>query len=171
MILLEAAGCWNACISLLGVDTTSCYFGLHYIAHATFLRDTDYQTILNLLADWNMFFVQFFQFCALGLSFCICLDVILTLKAPFEPASRRGKWYVTFSVIVAIILSLCTQRNLHQRESWAALSELGEGTVTCLVIQLYVLMAACSSAYATSMMKRPGMDRAVRKRFIKNHNW
>lgn len=101
----------------------------------------------------------------------MCLDVILTLKAPFEPANRRGKWYVTFSVLTAALLAVCTQRNLELGGGWTLFDQLGEGVITCIVIQAYVLMAAGSSAYATNMMKRPGMSRAVRKRFIKNHNW
>lgn len=118
-----------------------------------------------------MYFVQFFQFFALSLNFCLCLDIVLTLKAPFEPANRRGKWYVTVSAIVATFLAGTTQRNLELSNQWTLFNQLGEGVLTCVVIQAYILMAAGSSAYATNMMKRPGMSRSVRKRFINNHNW
>ena len=53
---------------------------------------------LDLLLHAQVFFTLFFSCCGLALQFCICVDLILTLKSPFTSKESRMPMYYIFSV-------------------------------------------------------------------------
>jgi hypothetical protein len=54
----------------------------------------------ELLCEGNLFEFIFFQFVSVIYNSCLCLDLILTLKNPFFPGSRRNKFYHMFAFII-----------------------------------------------------------------------
>jgi len=51
---------------------------------------------------------QGFIYFSLGLNFCLCLELLLTMRDPFYPAGRRMKWYLLTSGIIAIVVPFMT---------------------------------------------------------------
>jgi hypothetical protein len=52
----------------------------------------------------NGLFFQGFQLASLILNMCLCVDLILTMKNPFQPAAGRAKWYYFVSSAVPIFI-------------------------------------------------------------------
>jgi hypothetical protein len=60
----------------------------------------------------NSFTFTFFQTMSLALNFCLCHDLIKTLKDPFYPGKRRMKFYLGCSIIVATVFTAINKSTL-----------------------------------------------------------
>ena len=86
---------------IAGVSYTACYFELSTLWCNTsiFLQNTNPFLVL----EWSMQFAKWFsEFAAICAVICLCLDLILTLKNPFNAASSRVKYYIAFSLLVPL---------------------------------------------------------------------
>ncbi len=68
-----------------------------------------------MLCESNQIVFQFFQLLSLAFNFCLCHDLIMTLKNPFYPGKRRMKFYIIFSVLVVAVLTFFTRSNLDSQ--------------------------------------------------------
>ena len=57
-----------------------------------------------MLVNANAWCFKFFTICSLGLNLCLCLDLLISYRYPFQLAKFRIKWYAITTVLVAIIL-------------------------------------------------------------------
>ena len=74
--------------------------------------DTSIIKARELLANTNDFFFQYFSLLTLALNTCLCIDLILTLRNPFQPAKIRMMLYLGISVVGCIPLSLLTLESI-----------------------------------------------------------
>lgn len=72
-------------------------------------KKEDYNYALHLLTETNNFSFQYFSLLTLFLNMCLCIDLILTLKNPFEPAKRRTKIYLGLSGLICLPLAIFTK--------------------------------------------------------------
>jgi hypothetical protein len=64
------------------------------------------------ICKFNSHAFTFFQTMSLALNFCLCHDLIKTLKDPFYPGKRRMKWYFYGSFGVSIVVAFLTNNTL-----------------------------------------------------------
>ena len=67
---------------------------------------------LKFLCHTNTYTFIFFQNLSLGFNFCLCHDLIKTLKDPFYPGKRRMKWYFFCSIGAAIIFTFLSKNSI-----------------------------------------------------------
>ena len=60
---------------------------------------------MEILCESNQVVFQYFQLLSLAFNFCLCHDLIMTLKSPFYPGKRRMKFYVIGSMLVVAFLT------------------------------------------------------------------
>lgn len=91
-------------------------------------------------------------FYALGLNFCLCLELILTMRDPFYPAGRRMKWYLLFSILFAVIVPFMTigrGLSINYSEDTEGdskfVSTVFESAFTVCLISLFFIFAIYSS--------------------------
>lgn len=132
---------------------------------------------------------------SLALNFCLCHDLIVTLKDPFYPGKRRMKFYFYGSFLVAVIITaiskttlgdVCTNStnkgllNNYELLRIGNPHELGEDqiikpgyyyTYVIGLVQLiaFMLIALYSCVFAYRRLTRPGMSAEVRYVFIRKH--
>jgi hypothetical protein len=58
----------------------------------------------------------FFQNLSLAFNFCLCHDLIKTLKDPFYPGKRRMKWYFWCSALAAVIFTVITKNDFMGKQ-------------------------------------------------------
>ncbi|CAI2386238.1 unnamed protein product [Moneuplotes crassus] len=149
------------------------YFGLGHLFTwtITFDQSSTYHScftlcILNQLLGFSLFSVL-----SLGMNMCLCIDLVLTLRAPFYPAKRRFKFYLMFSFLLSIIMMIvsipkvkdtcpsATEANASQRQNSAM----------AVILTLYILVSLFSIVYAARMLSRPGISSEIRDIFMKKH--
>jgi hypothetical protein len=70
---------------------------------------------LQFLCESNAVTFVFFQNLSLAFNFCLCHDLIQTLKDPFYPGKRRMTRYFYGSILVAAILSAVSKKELASK--------------------------------------------------------
>lgn len=65
-----------------------------------------------MLCHANSLSYTFFQTMSLALNFCLCHDLIKTLKDPFYPGKRRMKWYFFCSLGAAVVFTIISKNSL-----------------------------------------------------------
>ena len=76
--------------------------------------DKSVEKARDLLVYTNDFFFQYFSLLTLALNTCLCVDLILTLRNPFQPAKIRMMIYLGISVVGCIPLSLLTLESISK---------------------------------------------------------
>ena len=105
-IFLAILACDTSALFTIYMSLSTCKFQLHTLFAATVYFDTSCEKSLDslmLLGRSNGVLTIFYFSCTLGLQFCICLDLILTLKKPFAPKESRVKYYYLFSFLHATV--------------------------------------------------------------------
>jgi len=170
MCISEALGTYHALVATVGVKSFICYFGLHKIwIETTFgIWDDSKATSLNRLQDTNYLMMQYFEFMSLVCNIFLGIDIILTLRSPFYPHSRRMKFYEIGAVIIPFFLTIfCIGR--RELGTVHVISLRAESGVSALFMSGYILFAIFSSAYAFRLTTRPGMSAELRTAFIEKH--
>ena len=80
---------------------------LFYNTFTSIIRNKDYLYEIIILYNSNKFFEDFGFLMQLSLNMCLCIDIIQTLKSPFEVARSRMKFYLIFSIITSFTLASC----------------------------------------------------------------
>mmetsp|Transcript_34661 Transcript_34661/g.34289 ORF Transcript_34661/g.34289 Transcript_34661/m.34289 type:complete len:210 (-) Transcript_34661:873-1502(-) len=118
------------------------------------------------------------------MNMCLCIDLYLTLKQPFYPASRRLKFYLLASVIfsgtiitsfgiygsqsngeTAGLLNLCTLDS----GSRASSASTWYNSILAIVLSLYIVIALFSIVYTGRMLSKPGISNNIKRMFLKKH--
>lgn len=192
--LAECCMSWNAFIQVVGPVYINCYFGLSKIFSFSLFQGeywrgtqfTSMQCASNYLCNTNPLFFQFFQLLSLGLNFCLCHDLVRTIKSPFSPASRRQSWYMAVSwvapIIMVIIIHAFKAPQNHEEQCQSCLYQYmylrvvngtlltGAGNyILSIAMSAYILMAIYSVIFAYRRLERPGVSLEVRKMFLRKH--
>lgn len=100
MLLCEAISSFHSYIIALSARDVVCYFNLNtFLQYSTF-NAISFKDATTLLCETNSLMVSYFQFLSLAFNFCLCHDLIQTLKNPFYPGKRRMKFYFWGSAII-----------------------------------------------------------------------
>ena len=111
----EAISSFNGVIWAMNTEYVIDYLDLDTVFAQTMYLDTSDTSIIKarkLLANTNDFFFQYFSLLTLALNTCLCIDLILTLRNPFQPAKIRMMLYLGISVVGCIPLSLLTLESI-----------------------------------------------------------
>ena len=111
----EAISSFNGAIWAMRTTQIIEYLDLNTLFSMTFFysKSSDSKkTAMNVLAYSNDFFFQYFSLITLALNTCLCFDLILTLKNPFQPAKTRMIIYLAASIILCIPLSIFTKASI-----------------------------------------------------------
>ena len=133
---------------------------------------------------------------SLALNFCLCHDLIVTLKDPFYPGKRRMKFYFYGSFLVAVLFTgiskstlgdVCTNNTNKAFAHEYGLLRIGSGegidindriikkgyyySYVIGLIQLisFMLIALYSCVFAYRRLTRPGISSEIRYVFIRKH--
>ena len=110
---------------------------------------------------------------SLSLNLFLCIDLILTLKEPFYPAKRRTKWYIFFSVFIAVLISFLGSRRLDG--ACGNTGDLGENdlalssTFLAIALSVYIMTALFSIIFAARMLSRPGVSSEIKGMYFRKH--
>jgi len=111
--IFEAISTLHVLIWTLGSVDLIDYFGLSHLLHYTF--SLSLETSCKLLCESNQRLgVQLFTFMSLGMNFCLCLDLVLTLRSPFTQGSKRMKFYLMGSFALSFFLIAITWSTSEQ---------------------------------------------------------
>lgn len=169
MCLCEAAAAWHAIIAHMGVKTVICYFDLTdvFIKTNYAWSGSELET-LTLLEANNYALLTFLEFFSLSLNFFLCLDIVLTMRSPFEPHGRRFKGYMAGSVLITAVCYMCCipRKVAHSNGAQYLESRALYGIV---FLSAYSMFSIFSVAYAYRINTRPGMSSDIRVSFIRGH--
>lgn len=114
--LSEAISSFNGVIWSIGTKKVINYLDMGSLFEYTVLfqeRNKFEQTTgLDILEYSNDFFFQYFSLLTLALNTCLCVDLILTLKNPFQPAKNRMLLYLSASLVICIPLTFFTKNSI-----------------------------------------------------------
>lgn len=108
MCISEAIAANASLYALISNKWVICYFNLNELYRATTFNTLTAEEAYNTLRASNNTMVSYFQFLSLSLNFFLCLDLIITLRSPFNPHDRRMKYYKYSSLLMAAIASFAT---------------------------------------------------------------
>ena len=101
---------WNALMEVINPITIICYLDLEGMFARTTFREFliedvhEMKSLTNTLCQSNQIFYCFFQLMSLMLNLCLCIDLILTIYNPFQPAAKRLKWYLASSFLATFFI-------------------------------------------------------------------
>jgi hypothetical protein len=134
-----------------------------------------YRLALNMLETSNGVFFQYFSLLTLFLNMCLCIDLMLTLKNPFEPAKKRMKYYLIGSALICFPLSFCTFASIDSLNQPSGqnhpylVPEADSHMILSMCLSVYMIVAIYSCVYASRRLHRPSINRDVRHFFLKKH--
>jgi hypothetical protein len=188
----EACMSFNGLVQVIGPVYFICYAGLEQIYAYTMPgnnRGLDQNSLtcsLNLLCSSNGIMFQGFQLLSLMLNICLCVDLILTIKSPFTPASSRSKFYYLASAALPLMLvfiiygadSANANDCISCIQNYPAInSKTVSGTVVqgagnmilAITLTCYLIVASYSCVFAIRRLNRPGVSKDIRIMFVKKH--
>lgn len=170
--LFEAISAYNTVVWICSTVEWIEYFGLEWIMHfSTFtLMPNDYNC-KALCALNQRLGVFFFSMMSLGMNLCLCIDLILTLKQPFYPASRWEKWYLIGSFLFSIIVVGITWEDMMNTcaDAGKAYNSALSNTIQAIVLSVYIMFALFSIIYSGWMLSRPGISSDIKNMFLRKH--
>jgi uncharacterized membrane protein len=166
--ICEAIAANASLYALISNRWVICYFDLNMLYSYTSIIAADPEEAFQLLRYSNYTVISFFQFCSLSLNFFLCLDLILTLRSPFNPHDRRMKYYKVCSVVMSVLCCLFTM-DKYAGNNGKVTVVMYKNAASCLIVTAYMLFAIFSCAYSYRMTTRPGMSSEIRKDFISRH--
>ena len=111
----------------------------------------------------TLFIISFF------LNSFLCIDLYLTVKSPFTPASSRCKVYYFVSFVTGIIVSWIEASRFNTKGS----SEAEEATVEEITIlisfAIFIIIAVPATIFASRRILRKGVSESVRREVISRH--
>lgn len=114
--LSEAISSFNGVIWSIGTKNVINYLDMGSLFEYTVLfqerKKHEQTTGLDILEYSNDFFFQYFSLLTLALNTCLCVDLILTLKNPFQPAKKRMMLYLASSIVICIPLTFVTKNSI-----------------------------------------------------------
>ena len=104
--LFEGISCFHTFIWTINSMSYIEYLGLQTLSRYTFLSThTSEEDACKTLCALNRILGDlFFRLMSLGMNISLCIDLYLTLKQPFYPASRRLKYYLMSSFIFSLLI-------------------------------------------------------------------
>ena len=111
----EAISSFNGVIWAMNTNYIIRYLDVDTVFAQTIYFDASDKSVekaRDLLVYTNDFFFQYFSLLTLALNTCLCFDLILTLRNPFQPAKIRMMIYLAISVVGCIPLSLLTLESI-----------------------------------------------------------
>ena len=109
-IISTILACDTSGLFLIYMSLHTCDFSLHKIFAATYYFDSRCESELNallVLSEMNAVLAVFYFMATIGLQFCICVDLILSLKRPFAQKETRMNYYFLFSFGLATFNAIC----------------------------------------------------------------
>ena len=108
----------------------------------------------------TLFIISFF------LNSFLSIDLYLTVKSPFTPASSRLKVYYGISFLTGIIVSLIEATRFDNDSSEAATVE----EITVLAsFAIFIIIAIPATIFASRRILRKGVSESVRREVISRH--
>ena len=96
----------------------------------------------------------------------LCVDLYLTVKSPFTPASSRTKFYYIVAFSLGSSISLYESIYYHDSVKEAAYAE----EITILIAFLsFIAIAIPSTVFASRRILRKGVSESVRKAVVSRH--
>ena len=176
--LFEAISSFHTIVWVCGTVEVIEYLGLEKLFKGTFFflnqetpGNTWYAPCMNLCVVNQRLGVYFFQMMSLGMNLCLCIDLILTLRAPFYPAKRRLKFYLLGSFLFSCSVLLATWQEIERTCSDAsnAFGSSTGNTILAIVLSIYIMFALFSIIYAGRMLSRPGISGDIKNMFMRKH--
>lgn len=118
--LSEAISSFNGVIWAMNTKYIIDYLDLHVVFARSVLFQNDEAgkiRAMGILSYANDFSFQYFSLLTLALNTCLCIDLVLTLKNPFQPAKTRMMIYLGASGIICIPLSWLTLASIDACKS------------------------------------------------------
>ena len=107
--LSEAISSFNGVIWAMGTEFIIDYLDLDTVlARSVLFNNASKEEAKVILIYANDFCFQYFSILTLALNTCLCIDLVLTLKNPFQPAKTRMMIYLGASGIICIPLAFLT---------------------------------------------------------------
>ena len=114
--------------------------------------------------EWLNFLKSFFWTASMVFNICICFDLILMIKHPFDSKAKRIVKYHISSYTIGIIAGL---EKVFFPEALGGQSYLGWTQLISFIC--FMIMGLFSSFWACSKLSKPGISREVRMLVLKRH--
>lgn len=110
---------------------------------------------------------------------CLCVDLVLTLQNPFQPAKRRMKYYIWFTlltclVLIGLIFPDTRRKDESYCEDFQRLQKVytrneRSNLVLAMCLSAYIIVALYSCIFALRRLLRPGVSKQIRSFFLVKH--
>lgn len=106
--IVNVMSCYHLMIYMFNAHDTLCYVGTPQLL-AVYLKPfapkfTQLDALI-LLTEANTGLFEFWQLMALCLNACMCYDLMIGFKNPFQPGERRLDFYIIGSILVPMVLA------------------------------------------------------------------
>lgn len=98
---------------------------------------------------WEVFWIMV----TLQLNICLCVDLVLMIKYPFQDKQSRMKYYLTSAVVIPFIIGMLNVFYLNQGQTLRWPYILYSVWFSCFMIAAFY-----STIYAGSKLIRPGIS-------------
>ena len=108
---------------------------------------------------------------SLGMNFCLCLDLMLTLWSPFTNQSKRLKFYLMGSFTCAFLETFSTWKSGKEicADGWNAFWSDLTNLISVIFLNVYITFALLSVIYSSRMLGRPGISQSIKVVFLRKN--
>lgn len=180
--LCEAISSFNGVVWTVDTQRVIKYIDMNQVFSWCFFFEKGsevYERSLGILHFSNDFFFQYFSLLTLFLNMCLCIDLILTLKNPFEPAKRRMKFYLSASALLCVPLAFLTRQSISSGNfsnsnpspdnNYLSTDIEASHLILAMCLSVYMLIALYSCVYASRRLARPSINKKIRHFFLRKH--
>ena len=111
----------------------------------------------------TLFIISFF------LNSFLCIDLYLTVKSPFTPASSRCKFYYLVSFLTGIIVSWIEASHFNDKDSTEEEEATVEEITILISFAIFIIIAIPATIFASRRILRKGVSESVRREVISRH--
>ena len=164
---------WNQMFKFIGPALPVCSFRLYVPWTYTMFHTYNMLESFKFLLWMNELFSQFLQLMSLSQNAILCIDLVVTLGAPFEVAGKRMNYYniiclVFSTLLTAINWTFQDQKYYRQGDISKTVFSLNH-MILAFSVTLYLMIAIYSVVFSSRRLNRPGMSKELRQLFSKKH--
>ena len=141
----------------------SCDIGLNklWMYSLPMLNSTDEEQATNVLYHLSIFWITFFYSCIIMFNMALSVDLLLTIRNPFQKPERRYPLYLTTSFLVSLVPSIVRTVDTRYRYDY--------GMIIDLIFALYFIVTVSNIVHAVYYLCRPGISRDMIKLIVYRH--
>lgn len=169
-LIMYLAMCESIYQIMLLLSERICQFRLNeLLAWTLYFGASNYdvsRTTVLLAKSCNFLSLAFLSM-SMSLNMCLCVDLVLMVRFPFDKKENRVPWYLSYSILLAIVVAVLNL-NWNGKDYQGDALYIG-GCIQIAQAVLSILTFIISVIYTFRKLSGPSMSKQVRNLVLKRH--